>query len=588
MSALVQACASGTVVIFGPAGSGKTTALEHLAAVLPADGRCVFVDESLSLSEPEVIPSNGLRIVAGAPNIKVGPVLATYALRTWTRDDVIEYLLATHRQRCASVVARLTAEELGQIGGLPHLCRIVCDEMAADETIQTVADALRRHMTTLMADKRLAESARDASLAAISSTNPMLLRQAALPDNVYRVLRHRPVQLLLAAEGLAAALRSNAKPRFLSCRLPRELVRQTAHSAQDDGRLLDRLRRLLTGSREHQPMAASILHYAGALPGALCRKANLQGAYLDGVVWPKAWLVRADLSKSDLSGADLRGADLAKATLDDACLVGAQLTGAMLVQVSAHRADLSHADLSSAKAEVALFDAAKMNHTRMDRADLRCASFRGAGLEYASFAHADLSRAIFKHAQLAGTDFGDAKLVGAKMVRLQLCDSQLSGAAFTDADLTECNLDGVELAGVDFTRADLRGASLSGSIMRGVDFTSADLRETRLAEIDWEGACLRNADLRGATFHMGGSRSGLVGSPIASEGSRTGFYTDDFEEQHFKSPEEIRKANLCGADLRGAIIKGVDFYLVDLRGAQYDPDQEQQLRRSGAILQARV
>jgi hypothetical protein len=87
---------------------------------------------------------------------------------------------------------------------------------------------------------------------------------------------------------------------------------------------------------------------------------------------------------------------------------------------------------------------------------------------------------------------------------------------------------------------------------------------------------------------MGGSRSGLVGSPIASEGSRTGFYTDEFEEQHFKSPEEIRKANLCGVDLRGAIIEGVDFYLVDLRGAKYDPDQEQQLRRSGAILEARV
>jgi hypothetical protein len=52
-----------------------------------------------------------------------------------------------------------------------------------------------------------------------------------------------------------------------------------------------------------------------------------------------------------------------------------------------------------------------------------------------------------------------------------------------------------------------------------------------------------------------------VGSPIACEGSRTGFYTDDFEEQTFKSPEEIRKANLCNADLRGAKLDGVDFYL---------------------------
>ena len=78
------------------------------------------------------------------------------------------------------------------------------------------------------------------------------------------------------------------------------------------------------------------------------------------------------------------------------------------------------------------------------------------------------------------------------------------------------------------------------------------------------------------------------GSPIASEGSRTGFYTDDYEEQYYKAPEEIRKANLCRADLRGARIDGVDFYLVDLRGAQYDAEHEDHFRRCGAILKAHV
>ena len=87
---------------------------------------------------------------------------------------------------------------------------------------------------------------------------------------------------------------------------------------------------------------------------------------------------------------------------------------------------------------------------------------------------------------------------------------------------------------------------------------------------------------------MGSSRSGLVGSPLACEGSRTGFYTDEYHEQEFKSPEEIRKANLCGADLRGAMIDDVDFYLVDLRSARYTPDQEVIFRRCRAILEARV
>jgi hypothetical protein len=81
-----------------------------------------------------------------------------------------------------------------------------------------------------------------------------------------------------------------------------------------------------------------------------------------------------------------------------------------------------------------------------------------------------------------------------------------------------------------------------------------------------------------------GGSSGLVGSPIACEGSKTGFYTDDYEDMHFKRPEDIRKANLCGADLRGAKIDGLDFYLVDLRDAKLEAKQLEHVRRCGAIL----
>jgi uncharacterized protein YjbI with pentapeptide repeats len=146
----------------------------------------------------------------------------------------------------------------------------------------------------------------------------------------------------------------------------------------------------------------------------------------------------------------------------------------------------------------------------------------------------------------------------------------------------------MSLPGANFERAVLKGAYLTGSQMPAANFRGATLAFAGLAEIEWPDADLRDADLSFATFHMGSSRSGLVGSPIASEGSRTGFYTDELHEQEFKSPEEIRKANLCGADLRGAKIDDVDFYLVDLRGARYTPDQEDQLRSSGAILETRV
>jgi uncharacterized protein YjbI with pentapeptide repeats len=153
--------------------------------------------------------------------------------------------------------------------------------------------------------------------------------------------------------------------------------------------------------------------------------------------------------------------------------------------------------------------------------------------------------------------------------------------------LVKCDLEGMELPAADFGDADLKDALLTGSTMPRACFDRACLTGAGLADVDWEGASLRDADLSGASFHMGSSRCGLVGSPIACEGSRTGFYTDDYTEQDFKAPEEIRKANLCHADLRGAKIADVDFYLVDLRHAQYDAEHKDHLRRCGAILEER-
>jgi uncharacterized protein YjbI with pentapeptide repeats len=120
--------------------------------------------------------------------------------------------------------------------------------------------------------------------------------------------------------------------------------------------------------------------------------------------------------------------------------------------------------------------------------------------------------------------------------------------------------------------------------MHDSSFEGATLESAGLADVDWEGADLRRVNLKHASFHMGSSRSGLVFHAAPMEGSRTGFYSDEFLHAGFKAPEEVRKANLCRADLRGAQILDTDFYLVDLRGAQYDAEQGLHLRRCGAIL----
>jgi len=136
----------------------------------------------------------------------------------------------------------------------------------------------------------------------------------------------------------------------------------------------------------------------------------------------------------------------------------------------------------------------------------------------------------------------------------------------------------------DFNCASLAGCLFTGSTIPGGRFYEADLTGAGLAEIEWENADLRYANFSKASFHLGSSRSGLVGSTIPSEGSRTGFYTDEFNEQHYKSPEDIRKANLCGANLVGANVNETDFYLVDLRGARYSGRQRKHFQASGAIL----
>jgi uncharacterized protein YjbI with pentapeptide repeats len=208
---------------------------------------------------------------------------------------------------------------------------------------------------------------------------------------------------------------------------------------------------------------------------------------------------------------------------------------------------------------------ANLEGATLRRALLADCDFRGACLE-----NADLRGANLRGANLSRQNLRTARLAGAMMEKANLCGADLEYIDWPEARLAAAHMSGAYLTGSRLVRADLRGAKLDG---------------TGLAEIEWDDADLRSADLRGCSFHMGSSRSGLVDSPYPCHGSRTGFYTNDYEERSYKSPEQIRKASLCGADLRDALIKGVDFYLVDLRGAKYDTQQERHFRRCNAILE---
>ena len=167
-------------------------------------------------------------------------------------------------------------------------------------------------------------------------------------------------------------------------------------------------------------------------------------------------------------------------------------------------------------------------------------------------------------------------------VRLKL--AALNCTTFREARVIECDLEGVEVTDAVFERTSFLNSDLAGSVLARANLRGAWFYGAGLADVRWENADLRGADFKGASFHTGSSRSGLVNSVIASEGSRTGFYTDDYDDRDYKPPEEIRKACLCGADLRGAKVADTDFYLVDLRGARYTADQAAHFKRCGAIL----
>jgi uncharacterized protein YjbI with pentapeptide repeats len=589
----IDSDADGNIAIVGPTGSGKTTALTHLAATLPKSEHIVLLDGP---KRNQLVETPGcLTIYTGIRPLPVGSHLAVYELAPWNQDDLIEYLLSVHRPRCASVLSRVRSEDHLLLDGLPELWRSVLDRLASDDSIPNVRRALHRHVEEHLSDTDLLERARSACLN-VAVTKELALTDAVVEiarpgfaDRLVRLLFYPAVQRILASERIAADLHGQADCDYLAKRLPRDLVHAAGHLIATDDRAVVRLHVLLAGPSWSHAMAVSLLHAAGesALLKGNC-PTQLAGAYLTNVCWPGVQLPQADLQETDLRLADLRRAHLVGANASKAELCQARLSGTCLDQLCANEASFHRADLTSVRAEGVKLVACNLEQVDFSRAQLPEARLSESNLTGAIFRDAILLGADFEGSILTDADFAGADLTRAELSGLCLRDAHWEGARFTEARMEGCDLEYMSLPAADFERANLHSALLTGSTMFGANFRGACLREAGLADIEWEGANLRQTDLRRASFHMGSTRSGLVGSTIPCEGSKTGFYTDDYDEQTYKAPEEIRKANLCGADLRGAILDGVDFYLVDLRGALYDEKCADHLRRCGAILEARV
>lgn len=518
------------IALVGKAGSGRSTALAALADVVPPDRM---------RDDVEAPPDRGddvLVYAAEPPWTDEGATV--FELAPWGMDEVIEYLLARHPERCASVVARIDDPAFAR--GLPAIWVPILDAMARDEQVRDVRTALRGKLDDL--------------------------------------LRYPPARLL--SDGLAWIEDLRTTP-------------ERAYALRPWHWLIDAVTPVLT---EHDEgiLWEGLRNPSASLPASIL---NARGRSLE---LPP----RVNLANARLPGADLTKTRLAHAVLFGADLRGADLTGADLLETDARRAVLDRADLIDAGLcrtrgkEISLVEA-RLDNAYASRADLRFGDLRGASLRNtvlygcdlhkanlsgAHFCDADLQEANLEGARVKGADFRRAVLTGACLRGVVLSVARWDGACLDQVDAGGAHLTNLHLPNVDLRASILTKADFTGSRMPGANFLGCDLREARAGHVDWEGADLRATDLRQVSFHMGSSRSGLVQSVIASEGSRTGFYTDERQETHFKAPEEIRLANLRGADLRGAEVSRTDFYLVDLRGAKCSGEQFEWFKKCGALL----
>ncbi|MFC9508859.1 pentapeptide repeat-containing protein [Streptomyces sp. NPDC057002] len=160
---------------------------------------------------------------------------------------------------------------------------------------------------------------------------------------------------------------------------------------------------------------------------------------------------------------------------------------------------------------------------------------RNAALSESVLAYAELDGA-----DLTGADLTYAELIGANLIDSDLDRAHLTGASFVVASprgstLRNAELDFCSLLGTDLSKADLRKASLTLTSLYGTRFFGADLREANLSK------AMR--DFRSDTEVWGVS---------ASDPKRD--YTD------------FTKANLSGANLRGADLTGAKFINARLEG----------------------
>lgn len=558
----------------GRTGIGKSTALAHLAAVFPddaglrlCDGRQVVRDGAgpVTVSTVRSRPDRGI----------------TFRLQAWTDDDVIEYLLTVHPEDVGRVLTEWQSGAPHDLREWPGTCKQVLAALAADSSLRGPRSGL-----TIVLAEHLGEDFLAAVELALRTSSDVPNAAPHHPDaQRAHLLGSETARGVLAAGWFLDTAKQQPRWQVINIRWHEELRHAIAHALNTDIDLRSSLLELVRQPRvRHKALvySALALHEPGYRPPRAFR-GKMVNAWLPSIDLHDHH-IRANLDNANLDGANLRNTQFRDCDLNFASMRGARADNAEFYRVHASQLkaasiEAAHATWSNSRLSYSDFQNAELSHANFTGSQLNGANLSGASLRNAKLANVNLRNANLAHADLEG-----ANLMAASFERVDLRETQLRAAQLQFADLLHCNLEGLVAPDLTASNTKFFACDLSGVVWAQADLRKASFAKCGLAGVDWEGADLRGADLRRATFHLGNSRCGLIDSPIAGEGSRTGFYTDESFEDRFQTPEDIRKANLRNCDLRYAQLVGVDLYLVDLRGATLDPSQRLWAKRCRAIL----
>lgn len=572
-----EAQTTGTTYRVRLGGCGRKTALQFLNQ--SGDGLSASI-----LSDSSVFQSVSKNVdISILPNCAADIELQ---LAAWETDELIEYMLANHAERCNEVMQHVLKDNL-PLGGSPAVWQPILELMAKSQTaISPIEAALQLFDASSPNEKpkhtsNLLDAMISLGPAGFFHQRELVVKLSKLCAILLRINETRDEIL---ARRIAERLRRRDR-KALQAWMTGNLLSQIAKHVADEPRVKGFLTRCFR-KNYLAGVVGSLLYRIDPdwRPADTEERLELLNGEFEQANWQRIRLIGHNFRFANLKFANIRDCLMIGCSLNSTRLHGAELDGARILRATALYGDFSQASLVDSKIGESEFRQTNFCNSNLQSAAVSESQFLGCDFTNATLAAAKFTQCRWYRCILMDTTFEDCIFDDCYLSNLDLSNKHMANVSFANSKLNSCDFENSSLDNIYFASTRLVNTLYTDSSAESCDFRRANLKGAGLAGINWTNCDLSGANLTKVAFHLGSSRSGIVNSPFPSHGTRTGFYTDDIEDVDCKPPEAIRKAALLDCDLRGANLDGVDFYLVDLRGSRFDEKYRKHLMGCGAIL----